>query len=137
MNEMPFFPEYPPDLIPGRNIKTGCYGLFLIGLDQYVKLVDRSILLRALNCIEDVSDCVVFNVLSLHYPPDAVEYDDIMGLARCFIVLGSRASNVHVDNLSPDVLLSIERVVVDILGLRDAIVPLKDVLDEYFEGGVP
>ena len=124
-------PAMPPNLTSGRNIKTGCYGLFLVALDQCDNPLDKTILDLAKDWIEDIHGCVVFNAMALHYPPDDLSYKTIVKLARCILMLHDEASGVHAGEIPYQTILRIENAIVDTLGLRDAIMPIKDIIHHH------
>lgn len=89
------------NLIPGCNIHTGCYGLFLVALDLY-PTKDASIFNGAMRALEKVTDSVLFHSLTFYYPPEDLSYTTLLKLAKCVIILKAMSHGKEAEDISPN-----------------------------------
>lgn len=119
--------ELPPhNLIPGCNIKTGCYGLILCALDECNDDTDREILDKALSVVFNIKDCIMFNALTIHYPPDVISYETILKLAVAIISINKVIGSVHAEDVDQAVGDDLDDQIIEILGLNPRIIQIME-----------
>ena len=109
--------QYNIHLIPGCNIKTGCYGLFRIGLDQCTDDTDRATLEEAIDAIDEIQGCVVSSVLSVYYPHLDIDYTGIINLADAMIFLADETEGAHAEDFTSESIENINNQITEILGI--------------------
>lgn len=77
----------PIDLMSGTNIKTSCYGLFLVGLDVTQDQHERNLLQAAIDRVDNISDSIAFHALSLMYPVDDTSLQGTLKVAKAILLL--------------------------------------------------
>jgi len=104
-------------MIPGDNIKTGCYGLFLVALDQCKDPVEKASLEEATTAIDKIEECIVSGALTLYYHKVNIDYAGILSLADVMIFLADELPGKHVEELSDSTMVNIDQHISDILGI--------------------
>jgi hypothetical protein len=69
----------------GCNIKTGCYGLFLIAMDQCSNPEDKTLLESAISKLESIHDDTMMVAMLPCYPPADLSYQGLLKMARVII----------------------------------------------------
>lgn len=130
-----FFNGHPDEqlnlpLIPGRNIKTGCYGLFLVALDQCEDTTEKATLEEALTALESVYGCMVASALGPYYHMVDIDYSGTLKLADVILFLSDEAGGRHSSDLAPESITSIDSQLTQLLGIsqEDAMQALFDAL---------
>jgi hypothetical protein len=116
------FGNFPPEafdiqMIPGDNIMTGCYGLFLVALDQCTSPTDKTTLKDATTALSKIEDCLVSGVLTLYYNRVKTDYAGILTLANVMIFLAEELPGRHVGELSENTMVNIDHHISSILGI--------------------
>jgi hypothetical protein len=127
--------DIPSGMVSGRNIKTGCYGLFLVALDNaVVDIVDEMILRYCILNIEDIQDDTMFYSMAIHYPPDNIEYDGIIKLAECVKFIHQTAGTTNAEDVASENITAINDKLMDVLGptshMTEILLELEDDIDE-------
>ncbi len=117
-------PEPSNTLTEGRNIKTGCYGLFLCALDGCQDNIEQQTLQEACEVIENIKGCVAFCSLSMYYPPPTLDYDSILRLAEAVIHLNDALGGIHAEDVSGELIEAVERIFRLRLTMRDGFEPI-------------
>lgn len=126
--------ELPSDLVSGRNIKTGCYGLFLVALDSKSLNIDDEILLRGcINIIEEIDNDTMFYSMAIHYPPDNIEYDDIINIAKSVMFVYDTGGTTTAQDMPEDKIELINETLMGILGMNSRIIEITEELDEELD----
>ena len=114
--------------IPGRNIKTGCYGLFLIALDKCTDPTEIATLEEALDALDNVRGCFVSCALTIYYPKAEIDTGGILKLAEVMIHLSDIAPMIHATDVSEAVMTDIDQQIADILNIN-----AEEAVLEFFE----
>ena len=104
-------------MIPGHNIMTGCYGLFLVALDQCDDPTEKASLEEATSAIDKLEDCLVSCTLTLYYHKVEMSYAGILKLAEVMIFLSDELPGKHVGELAEATLVNIDQQISEILGI--------------------
>ena len=141
-----FFSNMPENafdvhMIPGVNIMTGCYGLFLIALDQCDDPTEKATLEEAL-AIENLEDCVVSCALTLYYSKVDIDYAGILKLADVMIFLADELPGKHASELAESTMVNIDEQISEMLGItqEDAAASMFEALGfnpvevKYYDG---
>ena len=113
--------------IPGRNIKTGAYGLFLVALDQCEDPLEKATLEEAIDALDRVVGCVASCALSLYYPKIDLSYEGIIALADVFIFLGDVVPGKHANEIPEEEIGKIDEQVTEMLNIS-----MEDAIKEMF-----
>lgn len=111
-------PSLPPGMMSGTNIKTSCYGLFLIALEQAKSDDDLTLFKKALQASDDMHDDVAFNGLIPFFPPDELSYDNLRNLATVVTILNDTANGRVSNDISQEEIDRFEDQALELLGLR-------------------
>jgi hypothetical protein len=103
-------------MIPGKNIMTGCYGLFLVALDQCTDPTDKATLDEALE-IDSLDECLVSCALTMYYPKVNIDYAGILTLADVMIFLSDEFPSKKVEELSESTMVNIDEQIADMLAI--------------------
>lgn len=104
-------------MIPGHNIMTGCYGLFLVALDQCDDPIEKATLEEAKTAIYNIEDCVVSCVLTMYYHKVNIDYAGIIKLADVMIFLSDELPGKHVSQLAESTMASVDQQISELLGI--------------------
>lgn len=104
-------------LLPGRNIKTGCYGLFLVALDQCEDTTEKATLEEALTALDDVHGCVVYSALGPYYHMVEIDYAGILKLADAILFLSDETGGKHASEFAPESIASIDKQLTELLSI--------------------
>ena len=104
-------------IVRGTNIKTGCYGLFLVALDQCTDPTEKATLEEALDALEVVYSSVASGALSMFWGVLDIDYKGILLLADVFIYLADIVPNVEADNVDVDIINRVIDEITDMLAL--------------------
>jgi len=113
-------------LMPGCNIKTSCYGLFLVALQKSKAKASLAIVQEALNKLDSIQNCTLFNALSLHYPPENVTTRGIIKVAKSIIILADLTHGQTAEQVPADTVDTIVNSMVSILGLRPGVIMIRN-----------
>jgi hypothetical protein len=102
------------DLMPGCNIKTSLYGLFLIFEDLRLQ---PPLIHEAIAALDTIPDCTIFTTLAMHYPPEDLSPKGIVRLAKAVVVIGRVTRGKKAERVPVNVGTALELKVSDILGL--------------------
>jgi len=120
----------PPNILSGCNIKTSCYGLFLVGLDECSRS-HKTLLNKATRLLPLIPESTAFTFLALHYPPDDISYKGIIKLTKAIIKLYALTEGKEPEDLSVQQADDIAESLLDILGINEMVVIFDE--DEYDE----
>lgn len=122
----------PSGMVSGRNIKTGCYGLFLIALgrEPLIPAEDAQLLAYCSMNIEDIDNDTMFYSMAIHYPPDDIEYDGIIKLAEAVKVIHTVAGTIKAEDMPEDKIVLINEKLMSILGVNQHMVDIMNELEE-------
>ena len=109
----PTLPEL--NLTPGCNIKTGCYGLFLVALDNLENPEDKPTFEEAIDALEAVCDCLVGNAISAYYKNLEIDYMGILRLADAIIFLNDTFPGKHATDFTEDEIVKTDDEITGIL----------------------
>jgi hypothetical protein len=123
-------PSMPLDLMSGVNIKTSCYGLFLVGLELAEDVLQRSLIGAALKHINNLSDSVAFHALSLMYPVDDISPQGILKVAKAIILIDSVTYGREAEDVEPDTADTLMLAISKTLGLRANVIEMVNDYDE-------
>lgn len=122
-----FMSETPPhNLVPGCNIKTGCYGLFLCALDECNNETHTQILNEAITAIFNIKGCSIFGALAIHYPPESISYDITLKLAEAIIVINNTIGSKHAEHVTEATWITIDYQITQILGLTPQMIEIME-----------
>ena len=113
-DELPF----DIDVIPGRNIKTGCYGLFLVALDQCDDPTEKGTLEEAIDALDNIRGCLVGCALGIYYPKVDLDYSGILSLAEVVVYLSDVTPMKHVEDVSAEMLGAMDTIVTETLNIN-------------------
>ena len=116
------------ETIPGRNIKTGCYGLFLVALDQCEDPTEKATLEEAIDALDEVVGCLVSSALTMYYPKVPLDYKGILSLAEVFVFLADYVPGKHALDLTEEQMVRVDETVSELLG-----VSTEDAVKSFFE----
>lgn len=122
--------EVPSTIIPGPNIKTGCYGLFLCEIDKSTCYSDTTKLNSAIEALDNIQDCVACSALSLYYPPDTLDTPSILKLADLVLLLEEQAGGMYDEKVTDDVRDEFAEVANNTLGMKAAALEGERIIDE-------
>jgi hypothetical protein len=122
-NQLPF----NIDTVPGRNIKTGCYGLFLVALDQCDDPTEKGTLEEAIDALDNLRGCLVGCALTIYYPKLDIDYAGILSLAETIIYLSDVAPMLHVREVPEDKVGEIDQQVGELLNIN-----AEEAIKEFF-----
>ncbi len=123
-------PSMPLDLMSGVNIKTSCYGLFLVGLELAEDVLQRSLIRSALKHINNISDSVAFHTLSLMYPVDDLSPQGILKVAKAIILIDSVTYGREAEDIEVDTADTLMLAISKTLGLRSNVI---EMVNDYGE----
>ena len=115
------------DIIPGCNIRTGSYGLFLIALDQCDDPTEKATLEEALEATDAICDCVASGAMTMYYRLLPHDYSGILRLADVFIFLADVAKDKHELDFTQDEMVKIDQQVSEILEIST-----EDAVKDFF-----
>lgn len=104
--------------IPGRNIKTGCYGLFLVALDQCDDSAEKITLEEATDSLDNIRGCVMSGAFAIYYPKLDIDYRGILRLAEAVIYLSDLVPSLHAEELPVGVIGDIDVQIAEILNIN-------------------
>jgi len=123
-------PSMPLDLMSGVNIKTSCYGLFLVGLELAEDVLQRSLIGAALKHINNISDSVAFHTLSLMYPVDDLSPQGILKVAKAIILIDSVTYGREAEDIDTETADTLMLTISKTLGLRANVI---EMVNDYGE----
>jgi hypothetical protein len=117
-------------IIPGHNIMTGCYGLFLVALDQCADVTEKASLEEAITSLDDLKECLVSCALTLYYPKVNIDYVGILTLADAMIFLSDELPGKLLSEVADETMASIDDQLSTILGISQeaAVASMFDAL---------
>lgn len=104
-------------MLPGHNIKTGCYGLFLVALDQCDDPGDKAILEQATTALDSIEECLVSCSMTLYYREVKIDYAGILKLADVMIFLSDELPGKHVGQLSESTMVHVDQQISEMLDI--------------------
>lgn len=121
------FDEFPPmpNFISGRNIKTSCYGLFLIALDQSECKKDTETIQKAIDNIENITDCTAFSGLYKFFPPSDMSYTVLINLASTVILLNDISNGNYIEYIPEEDFDKFDKQSKTLLKIKPEIIELE------------
>jgi hypothetical protein len=95
-------PGLPKELMSGCNIKTACYGLFLVALDHNLTKKQTKEIEQSIKKLDNITDCTAFNFLSLFFPPYDISLEGILTLSKAVYELDNLAQGLIAERISPE-----------------------------------
>ena len=118
-------PRMPSHIfIPGCNIKTGCYGLFLVALDQCEDTTERASLEEAQGVLDSIKNCVLSSALLEFYPLSDMSYEGIVKLADAIILIADHASDTCCSKVSGEAINTVMTGLDELLPKRQEMIKL-------------
>ena len=117
-------PIIPFDMMSGINIKTSCYGLFLVGLDLNTDQYQKNLLNAALDRVHNITDSTAFHSLYLLYPLDDISVQSILGLAKAVILLDNVTYGRQAHEIPPGTIDSLMMGMTKTLELRANVIEM-------------
>lgn len=123
-------PSMPLDLMSGVNIKTSCYGLFLVGLELFEDVLHRALFTEALEHVNNISDSVALHTLSLVYPVDDLSPQGILKVAKAILLIDSVTYGREAEDIEPDNADTLMLAIMKTLELRENVIEMVSDYDE-------
>lgn len=127
----------PLDLMSGINIKTSCYGLFLVALEMTKDKFHQSLIKVAFEHIDNLTDSVAFHSMALMYPIDDLSLEGILGVAKAIILIDNITYGREAEDIEPGTIDTLMLAVGKELGLREIIIEMvtDDDQQKSYESG--
>ena len=114
----------PFDMMNGTNIKTSCYGLFLVGLDLTKDQHERNLLNAGIERVDNISSSVAFHALSLMYPVDDISLPGILKVAKAILLLDNVTYGRVAEDIPPGTVDILVIALNKTLGLRPNVIEM-------------
>jgi len=114
----------PLDLMSGVNIKTSCYGLFLVGLDLTEDQHEKNLLNAGIDRVDNITPSIAFHALSLMYPVDDLSLPGILRVAKAILLLDNVTYGRVAEDIEPGTVDTLVIALNKTLGLRANVIEM-------------
>jgi len=114
----------PLDLMSGINIKTSCYGLFLVGLDLTEDQHEKNLLNAGIDRVDNITPSIAFHALSLMYPVDDLSLPGILRVAKAILLLDNVTYGRVAEDIEPGTVDTLVIALNKTLGLRANVIEM-------------
>lgn len=126
-----------PAVVPGCNMKTGLYGLFLCALEDVgnspraIELLDN-----AVKALDVVTDCTVEAAFNCYYPLAQDSTETILGAAESVLEIERLVGDSTEDKVSEDIRDSIIEFIDERIPMRKDMVDIEQRFMSFLETAV-